>query len=67
MHKSFFSFLNGLIPFFPKEQIVLKPKEQKLITIEALFLDDISGLAIIKVLDRKAQDTMMLKLKLPIM
>ena len=27
--ESCFSFLNRLIPFFPKEQIVLKPKEQK--------------------------------------
>ena len=26
-----FSFLNRSIPFFPKEEIILKPKEQKLI------------------------------------
>ena len=31
--------------------------------IEALFADEISGLAIIKILDRKAQSTMMLILK----
>ena len=49
---------------FPKEQIVLKPKEKKLIKIEAPFVDEISGLAIVKILDRKAQNTMMLKLKL---
>ena len=36
--ESCFSFLNRLIPFFAKEQIVLKPKEQKLIEIDALFL-----------------------------
>ena len=29
--ESYFSFLNRLIPFFPKEKIVLKPKEWKLI------------------------------------
>ena len=48
--KSCFNFLNRSIPFFPKEQIILKPKEQKLIKIEAPFMDEISGLAIIKVL-----------------
>ena len=58
-----FSFLNRSIPFFPEEQIVLKPKEQKLIRIEPPFVDDISGLANIKVLFRKAQNAMMLKLK----
>ena len=35
-----FSFINRLIPFFPKEQIVLKPKEQKLIKVEAPFMDE---------------------------
>ena len=60
---SHFSFLNRSIPFFAKEWIVLKPKEQKLRKIEAPFVDDISGLVIIKILDRKAQNTMMLKLK----
>ena len=58
-----FEILNRLILFFPKEQIVLKPKEQKLIRMEAPFVDEISGLAIIKILDRKAQNTKMLKLK----
>ena len=52
-----------MIPFFPKEQIVLKPKEQRLIKIEAPFIDEISGLAIVKMLDSKAQNTMMLKIK----
>ena len=41
----------------------MKPKEQKFIKIEAPFVDEISGLAIIIMLDRKAQNTMMLKLK----
>ena len=41
----------------------MKPKEQKLIKVEVPFVDEISGLAIIKVLDRNAQNTMMLKLK----
>ena len=52
-----------MIPFFPKEQIVLKPKEQRFIKIEASFTDEISRLAIIKMLDRKTQNTMTLKFK----
>ena len=41
----------------------MKPKEQKFIQIEALFIDKISRLAIVKVLDKKALNTVMLKLK----
>ena len=55
--------MNRLIPFFTREQIVLEPKEQKLIKIGVPFVDEISGLVIIKILDMKAQNTMMLKLK----
>ena len=40
---------------------MLKLQEQKLIKIEAPFLDEISGLAIIKLLD--TQSTVMLKVK----
>ena len=58
-----FSFLNRSIPVFPKECIVLKPREQKLIKVEAPFIDEISGLTIIEVLDKNIQNTMMLKLK----
>ena len=41
--------------------MVLKPKEQKLIKIEAPFLDKISSLAIIKLLDKSTQSVIMLK------
>ena len=41
----------------------IKPKEQKLIKVEVPFIYEISGLAIIKVLDKNTQNTMMLKLK----
>ena len=43
-----FSILNRSIPLFPKEKIILKPKEQKLVKVEAPFIDEISGLAIVK-------------------
>ena len=41
----------------------MKPKERKFIKIEAPFVDEISGLAIVKMLDSKEQCTMVLKLK----
>ena len=58
-----FNFLNRYHPIFPKEHIMPKPEEQKLTKVKAPFIDEISGLAIIKILDRSAYSTMMLKLK----
>ena len=55
-----FSFLNISIPLFPKEKIILKPKEQKLVKVVAPFIDEISGIAIVKILDKLTQSTMML-------
>ena len=63
MQDSSFKFLNRSVPFFSKEQVVLKPKERKFIKIEAPFEDEISGLAIVKMLDSKEQITVVLKLK----
>ena len=48
---------------FTKEHTVLKPKEQRLIKIEAPFIAEILGLAMIRVLDKTTQSTMTLKLK----
>ena len=58
------SFLNRSIPFFVKEAVEVKPKEQKLITIEAPFKEEISGMAITKLLDRKSHIAITLKLRL---
>ena len=58
-----FNFLNRSVPIFLKVHIVLKPKEQKLIKVKAPFVDEISGLAIIKILDGNTYSTMLLKLK----
>ena len=44
------SFLNRSIPFIAKEAIEVKPKEQKFITIESPFIEEISGMAITKLL-----------------
>ena len=43
-----FSFLNRSLPIFPKEKAIIKPSEQKIVKIEALFTEKISSLAIIK-------------------
>ena len=43
--------------------MVVKPKEKKFIKIEAPFVDEISGLVIVKMLDSKEQCTVVLKLK----
>ena len=43
--------------------MVLKPKDQKLIKVKAPFIDEISGLAIIKILDASTHSTMLIKLK----
>ena len=42
---------------------MLKPKEQKLIKVKAPFIDETSGLAIIKILEASTYSTMLLKLK----
>ena len=64
MQDSSFRFLNRSIPFFSKEQMIVKPKEKKFVKIEAPFMDEISGHAIVKMIDSEGQFTMMLKLKL---
>ena len=63
MQDSSFKFLNQSLPFFSKEQVIVRPKERKFIKIEAPFVDEISGLAIIKMLDNEEQCTVVLKLK----
>ena len=60
---SSFKFLNRSLPFYSKDQVVVKPKERKFIKIEAPFVDEISGLAIVKMLDSKEQCMVVLKLK----
>ena len=58
-----FKFLNRSLAIFPREHVVLKPKEQKLIKVKAPFIDEISDLAIIKILDGSTYSTILLKLK----
>ena len=41
----------------------MKLKEQKLVKVEAPFSDEISGLAIVKLLDKSTQSVIVLKVK----
>ena len=59
----YFSFLSRSVPVFPKERIILKRKEQKLVKIDAPFSDEISSLVIIMLLNKLTQSVMMLKVK----
>ena len=58
-----FGFLNRSIPFFPKDTTEIPPKAQKMVVIEAPFVEELSGMAIVKVLDINEDVTNMIKLK----
>ena len=60
---SCFSFLSRSIPFFPVMTVEIMPKLQKMVVVEAPFLDELSGMVMVKILDMKEQTTHMIKLK----
>ena len=45
-------FLSRSIPIFPREQVVVNPGEKKLIPIESPFVEETSGMAIVKIIDQ---------------
>ena len=55
------AFLTG--SFFPKEKVEVKPKEQKLMVLEAPFKEEITGMAITKLLDTEEQMTLTMKIE----
>ena len=55
--------MNRSVPIYPEKEIILKPDEQKLVKVKALFMDEISGLKIIKIIDGKTNSTLLIKLK----
>ena len=61
--ESSFRFLSRSIPIFPQEQVIVKLGEKKLIPIESPFIEEISGMAIVKLVDQGQKMPMMLKLK----
>ena len=58
-----FKLFEQVHTFFSREKVEVKPKEQKLIVLEAPFVEEISGMAITKLLDIKEQMTLTMKLK----
>ena len=58
-----FEFLNRSVPLYPEKEIILKPDEQKIVKFRASFIDQISGLAIIKIIDKGTYSTLLIKLK----
>ena len=61
--ESCFSFLNRSIPFFPVTKVEIAPASQKMVMVEALFIEELSGMAMVKILDMKEKTTNMIKLK----
>ena len=55
--------MNRSVPIYPENEIVLKPNEHKLVKVKAPFVDEISGMAIIKILDSSTYSTVLIKLK----
>ena len=54
--------MNRLVPIYPEKEIILKPNEQKLVKVKAPFMDEISGFAIIKIIDGGIYSTLLIKL-----
>ena len=61
--ESCFSFLSRSIPFFPVKTVEIMPKSHKMVVVEAPFIKELSGMAMVKILDMKEQTTNMIKLK----
>ena len=61
--ESSFKFLSRSITIFPREQVIVKLGEKKLIPIESPFIEEISGMAIVKIVDQGQKMLMMMKLK----
>ena len=58
-----FKFLKRSVPIYPENKLILKLDEQKLVKVKAPFIDEISGLAIIKIIDGGTCSTLLIKWK----
>ena len=61
--ESCFSFLSQSIPFFPVTTVEIAPASQKMVMVDTPFVEELSGMAMVKILDMKEQTTNMIKLK----
>ena len=62
-HDCCFKILNRSVPIFLEQCTILKCYKQKLIKVKAPFIDEITGLAIVKMLAEGTHSTLLLKLK----
>ena len=58
-----FKYLNRSVQIYPEKEVILKPSEQKLVKVKAPFVDEILGLAVIKILDGGTHSTLLIKSK----
>ena len=63
LRESYFSFLSRSIPFFPVTTVEVAPASQKMVMVDAPFVEELSGMAMVKILDMKEQTTNIIKLK----
>ena len=61
--ESCFSFYSRSIPFFSVTTVEVASTSQKMVMVEAPFIEELSGMAMVKILDMKVQTTNMIKLK----
>ena len=61
--ESCFSFLSRSIPFFPVSTVEIAPASQKMVMVDTPFVEEQSGMAMVKILEMKEQTTNMIKLK----
>ena len=47
--ESCFSFLSRSIPFFPVMTVEIMPKSQKMVIVAAPFIEELSGMAMVKI------------------
>ena len=55
--------MNRSIPIYPEKEVILKLNEQKLVKVKAPFVNEISGMVIIKIIDGGTYSTLLIKLK----
>ena len=55
--------MNRSVSIYPGKVIILKPDEQELVKVRVPFIDEILGLAIIKIIDGSTNSTLLIKLK----
>ena len=63
LRESCFSFLSRSIPFFPVTTMEIAPASQKMVMVDTPFVEELSGMAMVKILDMKRQTINMIKLK----